>query len=133
MIDNFVESWNKNKDQVREYLTKNTPRYEELFTEVVKILEDDWESPDHERITKIDHGHYQGTLVFVVACEGYQPSTYWYLRVYYGSCSGCDTVEHIRMMNYSYDEDPTEEQIEAYMRLALQMVQGLKKMDEEAV
>ena len=27
--------------------------------------------------------------------EGYQPSDYWYVRVSYGSCCGCDTLQSI--------------------------------------
>ena len=84
--------------------------------------------PDLERIHRIDDGDYQGTLVFVIGGKGYQLSTYWYVKVSYGSCSGCDTLEAIR----EYGGDlPKPQQVEDYMKLALHIVQGLNKMEDE--
>lgn len=97
--------------------------YAAVVKAVVEVVSDDL---DPERVHAIDDGHYQGTLVFVIAEAGYQPSRYWYVMVAYGSCSGCDTLEGIR----KYDDDPpTEKQIDLYMTLALHVVQGLKEMD----
>ena len=64
----------------------------------------------------------------MIAAGGYQPWEYWYVKVGYGSCSGCDTLEGIR--DYP-DEPPTKEQIDAYMTLALHIVQGFKSMQTE--
>ena len=66
--------------------------------------------------------------MFVIAARGYQPSDYWYVKISYGSCSGCDTLEAIRA--YS-DDPPTPEQIDDYLTLALHIVQGLKKMGDD--
>lgn len=52
------------------------------------------------------------------------------MKVGYGSCSGCDTLEAIR--DYS-SEKPTPEQVKDYMALALHIVQGLKKMGDDEV
>lgn len=62
----------------------------------------------------------------MIAEKGYQPNDYYFVKVGYGSCSGCDTLEGIR--NYE-DGNPTEEQVKDYMTLALHVVQGLKRME----
>lgn len=125
MIKEFIERWEINKNSLRtSFSTSHPESYENLVQRVISILED----PDPERIHKIDDGDYQGTLVFVIGEKGYQPSAYWYVKVEYGSCSGCDTLESIR--SYS-DETPTEEQVNDYMTLALHIVQGLKLMGSD--
>jgi hypothetical protein len=132
MIKEFVQKWEERKREIREKFTVSHPEsYEDIVRAVIEILydEDAYDgTPNPECIHEIDDGDYQGTLVYVVAESGYQPRTYWYVRVDYGSCSGCDTLEAIRQ----YDgEPPTEEQTIQYMRLALHILQGLKQMDGE--
>lgn len=131
MNKDFVERFMGNKSQLESVLKKKHPEdYKELVTEVVKVItSDDYGDIDPERITEIDHGDYQGTLVYVIAKKGYQPSEFWAVRVYYGSCSGCDTLQAI----WKYSSDPpTDEQVKQYMDLALHIVQGLKPIDGEA-
>lgn len=65
----------------------------------------------------------------MIAATGHQPDKYWYVKVSYGSCSASDTLESIR--EYS-DEKLTEAQIDDYMTLVLHVVQGLKKMGDDA-
>jgi len=133
MIQQFVDRFMAKKGEVRAQFAKKQPdNYAEIVKMVVGVIGEDKDyaddNPDPERIHAIDDGDYQGTLLFVIGATGYQPNDYWYVKVSYGSCSGCDTLEGIR----SYDDDPpTEEQINDYMALALHIVQGLKKMDEE--
>ncbi len=86
---------------------------------------DAYDSMDPERIHRIDDGDYQGTLVFVIGASGYQPSTYWYVTVGYGSCSGCDTLEAIRFYG---DDPPTSQQVTDYATLAPHIVEGLREM-----
>lgn len=86
--------------------------------------------PDADRIHEIDDGDYQGTLLYVIAAAGYQPNEYWYVKVCYGSCSGCDTLQEIR--GYK-DGPPSKEQVDQYMTLALHIIQGLKKMGDDRV
>lgn len=138
MIQEFVQAWERNKHELEaKFQQKHPEDYEEIVRGVVEILrpeEDEYGGPDPTRVTSIDHGDYQGTLVFVIAETGYQPSTYWYVTVNYGSCSGCDTLQAI---HFSYDEEdspiPTPNQVSQYMTLALHIVQRLKLMDGEAV
>ena len=132
MIEEFTKRWFAGKDLLREKYSRQRPEnYEDIVRNVVEILhdEDDYGSIDPNRIHKIDDGEYQGTLVFVIAGSGYQPNDYWYVRIFYGSCSGCDTLEAL----IGWDDEISNEEIEGYMTLSLHVVQRLKKMDGEAV
>lgn len=131
MIADFVLTWEAKKNELAEQYRREHPdSYEGIFEDVVRLLGscDDYEVPDADRITVINHGSYQGTIVFVVGAKGYQPDTHWACSVSYGSCSACDTFQHLR---YSCgpedwdDETPTKEQASGYLSLALHMVQSL--------
>jgi hypothetical protein len=129
MIKEFVDLWDKRKEDVRKMFEQGHPEdYKEVVKNVVSILQtDEYGSIDPDRIHQIDDGDYQGTLLFVIADDSYQPSNYWYVKVSYGSCSGCDTLEGIR--RYDWNEKPSKDQVEDYMTLALHIVQELKKME----
>jgi hypothetical protein len=133
MIQKFVNRFMAAESVLREkFAAKHPDAYIDIVKAVVSVIgkEDAYGEPDATRIHQIDDGDYQGTLVFVIAAGRYQPSEYWYVKVGYGSCSGCDTLQSI----YDYadwDSPPTEEQISAYMTLALHIVQGLKSMQTE--
>lgn len=132
MIQKFVDAFMAKREDLRvEFARAHVGSYKDLVHMVVKTVTDseEYDSIDPDRIHEIDDGDHQGTLVYVIACEGYQPSTYWYVRVYYGSCSGCDTLQSIH--GYT-DEPPTPEQVNDYLTLALHIVQGLKQMDGDA-
>ena len=131
MIQEFVDKFMAEKDKLAQIFREKRPEdYKELVAAVISVIggDDEYELPDKNRIHQIDDGDYQGTLVFVIAARGYQPSDYWYVKVWYGSCSGCDTLQGIS--GYS-DDPPTDEQINDYMTLALHVVQRLKKMGDE--
>lgn len=133
MIQKFVEAWGARKGEVEaQFRAKHPEDYAAIVKAVVSILceDDELNRPDPERITSIDHGHYQGTLLFVIAADGYQPDNYWFVKVGYGSCSGCDTLERIRSYN---DYPPTDEQVADYMTLALHILQGIKPLGGETV
>ena len=127
MIKLYVERFMANKSQLENVLKqKHVDSYKELVTEVVKLITSgEYDDLDPERIHEIDDGDYQGTLLFLIAEKGYQPSKYWAVKVGYGSCSGCDTLQSIS--GYSSDA-PTQEQVDEYMMLALHIVQGLKEI-----
>lgn len=133
MIDKFVKAWEANKAQVRNTFAAGHPgAYKDVVTAVVKALVDetDYETLDPERIVEIDHGQYQGTLLYVIGASDYQPDRYWFVKVGYGSCSGCDTLEALRGWE---DGPPTEKQLDGYMTLALHIVQGLKELGGDPV
>jgi len=126
----FVDRFMGNKSQLESAFKAAHPdNYRAVVKAVCQVItSDDYGDIDPERIHEIDDGDYQGTLVYVIAATGYQPDDYWYVRVGYGSCSGCDTLEAIK--EYS-DEPPTDDQVAQYMPLALHIVQGLRKMGGE--
>ena len=135
MEKDLIKRYFENKEQVLKAFTEKHPKdYAEIVEAVIKAIYGDdvghFGLPDPERIHQIDDGDCQGTLVFVIAGDGCQPQDYWYVKVSYGSCSGCDTLQ--RISNYSH-ETPSREQIADYMTLALHIVQGLKKMGEDPV
>lgn len=130
MNKKFVEAFEAGKGALREqFAAKHPANYAELVGAVIRVLtqnlEDYARRPDPERIVEIDHGDYQGVLLYVIGETEYQPSLYWYVFVDYGSCSGCDTLEAIREYG---DDPPTKEQVDDYMTLALHVVQRLKPL-----
>ena len=132
MIQEFVDRFMAKKPEMEAVFSEGHPEdYKAVVKAVVQTVAGDgygYGHMDAERIHQIDDGDYQGTLVYVIAAEGYQPSDYWYVKVGYGSCSGCDTLEAIRFYE---DGKPSEGQVKQYMTLALHVVQGLKKMGED--
>lgn len=96
MIKYCLDRWNKNQQTLRDQLEKDTSLnfcdYKYLVELVTRyILGHGW---DAENITVVDDGDYQGTQLFLIPEDTYQPSEYQYLMTYvgYGSCSGCDTL-----------------------------------------
>ena len=127
MIQAFVDRWMEHREVAAARLAEGHPNsYGELVELVVRTVgSGEYGEPDPKRIHTIDDGDYQGTLLFVIGAEGYQPSTYWSTAVSYGSCSGCDTLQAIS--GYS-GEPPTPEQVEQYMTLCLHLVQGMRQI-----
>lgn len=82
---------------------------------------------DPERITQINHGDYQGTLVFVVGGEGYQPWEHWYVTVGYGSCSSCDVWEAITGYQDPKEWDRTT--LESVYKLLHDIASGFRRMN----
>ena len=138
MIKEFIEKWNKYNKELKKYF-KNTEQkkyseYKDIIKSLFEIVinrdeEFDCYKFDTENILVIDDGDYQGTQIFILHKDTYQPSIeeYVYTNTYYGSCSGCDTLLSIS----SYDDGlPTEEQVKDYMQLALHLLQRFKYMEE---
>lgn len=138
MIQEFVDKYMAREQKMRDFFKKKQPKdYKEIVTQVISLIAEGYEDegewresniPDHTRIHEIDDGEWQGTLLYLIAASNDQPEIYWFVKVYYGSCSGCDTLERIR--DYS-EELPNQEQIDQYMILALHIVQKLKIMQTE--
>ena len=138
MNKTILNAWDNNNHKLKEYfrgtMQEEYNSYLGLLKKTIEIIfpeeVDEYREfrLDPERITEINHGEYQGTLVFVIADDSYQPNAdgHWYTSINYGSCSGCDTLEAIR--NYS-DELPNEDQVEAYWTLCLHMMQKIKQME----
>jgi hypothetical protein len=138
MIEFVINQWNAHQQELRTKL-EEMPRtyitYAELLTLTLEtIMEDctEYGFPHHERIKTIDYGDYQGTQVFVIGGDGYQPSVnnHYYTYVDYGSCSSCDTLQRI----LASDDGPekfTEEQVSQLWTLCLHIIQRMKRMGSD--
>ena len=125
MIVEFIDRYQEiKKDLLEQFSEKEPDSYEDIFVQTIKMMFDnnDYDVPDYERITVIDHGDYQGTQLFIVGASGYQPSKYWATRVDYGSCSGCDTYQA-----YSDSCNP-KESAPHMVTMALHMIESLKEI-----
>lgn len=134
MIPEIINQWEENKHKLEEYFkTTNQNEYDSYRVIVKKIFElcipdsigyGGW---DLDKMTVIDDGDYQGTQIFVIPSSNYQPSVedYVFTDTYYGSCSGCDTLQSISDYDYGL---PTDVQIKEYMTLALHLVQKIKRL-----
>lgn len=131
MLKYCLEQWDKNKDDleknIREdknlvgYFGEEDAGYLYLVKKLVEVVlnKDSDYIWDLDRIVEIDDGDYQGTLLYVIPMNTYQPSEYEYLMTYadYGSCGCCDTLMGIKDNGRYDDELPNEEQVKDYMVL----------------
>ena len=64
MIVEFLDRFQEiKKDLLKQFSEKEPESYEDIFIQTIKMMFDnnDYDVPDYERITVIDHGDYQGT------------------------------------------------------------------------
>lgn len=135
MLKYCLKKWDANKGILEERLkndkTLNDCDYKYLVELVVECIinpgSDGFERWDAKKITVVDDGDYQGTLLFLIPCVTYQPSEDEYLMTYagYGSCPGCDTLQEIQV--YGDDKCPTESQLKDYMTLCKDLVTNMIK------
>lgn len=124
MIQEFIDRFQEIKpDLLKQFQTKEPDSYEDILVQTLSMMFEDgtYGSPDPSRLTVIDDGHYQGTLLFIIGADGYQPSTYWSIYVDYGSCSGCDTYQAASCYN-------PEESADEMLLMALHMIQSMKQI-----
>ena len=139
MIKLFAKAWEKNSKNLEKWFAENTQDKYSDYKVIWKAVLDIVVNPimrrpfDTERITEVDDGEYQGTLLFITPFDTYQPCHYEYVLTFvdYGSCSGCDTLLAI---NHFDDADlPTELQVKEYMKLALDMLQAARPIFDAKV
>lgn len=126
MLKILLEKWDKNKDKLRKALSERKCDYEykDLVKLTFSVIFNDGkneEDLDIGRITEINDGDYQGTLLYLIPFDTYQPTQYEYLMtyVYYGSCCGCDTLMSI----CCDDEDlPNKQQVDDLMTLCKDLI-----------
>ena len=135
MIKFCKDQWNANQEYLKEALRNDTQLnncdYKYILSLVVTHIlnhglpsfESGW---DARNITVIDNGDYQGTLMFLIPRDCYQPSESEYLLTFinYGSCSGCDTLMGIQDWGNVL---PTEQQLKDYMALCKDLVVNMVK------
>ena len=143
MLKYCLSQWNKNKDTLKELLSRNTELNDCGYDTLVKLtfntifnIDNDTESGielDIEHITNIDNGNYQGTQLYLIPFNTCQPSEYEYLMTYvnYGSCSGCDTLQSIQSdgdwEDYGDNKVPTDKQLNDYMTLCRDLISNTVK------
>jgi hypothetical protein len=134
MILEYVKQWEENKGLLQKSFEDNLPEsYEDIYKRLFQLVvtnptfrySKEW---NWKTYRLIDDGDYQGHQIFVLASNVYQPSLWDYIftDVSYGSCSGCDTFEHIK-----YSGKSKEEQVKEFMTLALHMVQETKTFNSK--
>src|SRR5690625_1654796 len=139
MIKEVILKWEENKHKLKEYFENTSQeeydRYEDIVKKIFDIVLVDVEGDygsynfNSENLTVLDHGNYQGTQIFIIPKDEYQPDVSDYIITdnYYGSCSGCDTLMSI---NDYTDGKPSPEQVNEYMTLALHLVQSMRWLGE---
>lgn len=134
MIQKFADAWVENRDLIKSRLEPICMDcdYSDIVRETVRVIARAAEGtysdpkPDCENIHEINDGSYQGTIVYVIPETGYQPSEYWYVRVFYGSCCCCDALQHEQLKS-------REECIEGVMTLSMHIAQQIRRMGGEGV
>ena len=138
MIKEFCEAWEKNNGRLREYISSHDQGEYSSYGALVRKLFEHCINPymknliknscgdetfSIDKITEIDNGDYQGTLLFIIPRNIYQPgvSDYVFTSVYYGSCSYCDTLQGIHQYSYGL---PSEDQVNDYMYLLLNLLEN---------
>ena len=134
----LIKKWDENKEHLKEFIS-NKPidstcgSYEQMVKTLINecINYGGFENncdyyPISENFNVIDHGDYQGTQLFILHSDVYQPSVsdYFIFDNNYGSCSGCDTL--LRIIEFDYDQIPNDYQVENLMKLFLHMIQRIK-------
>ena len=103
MMKIMKKLWNKNQDKLREELSSRDDLNECGYVDLVKIAFDkiyndenrtDSENLCTDKVHEIDDGDYQGTRIYLIPFDTYQPDPKDYLMtsVWYGSCTGCDVL-----------------------------------------
>lgn len=139
MIKNFIKAWDKNNKLLLKEFKKNMPSgYADIVKKLVCIvinpfLEDINKAVlDIDNMTIIDDGDYQGTQIFIIPFDFYQPDVNDYAITHneYGLCSGCDTYLNI-VSRCEYDENEkkiitSDEMVKDFHTLALHILQKFK-------
>lgn len=147
MIQEIIQKWETNKSKLEQKFKTHKAHlglsYETIvkyiFENVINDSDDDYDNYDVSKMTVIDDGNYQGTQIFIIPKDTYQPSVGDYLltHTYYGSCSGCDTLEAI-LSDYTWDDEIeyddqifNEKQVSELMTLSLHLVQKMKVLGSD--
>lgn len=125
MLKIIVSQWDENEKALRETLSKmdlSTVEYKDLVRIAFDVVYNrhlvELDALDTDHITEIDNGDYQGTLLYLIPFDCYQPGEYEYLMTYvgYGSCSVCDTLQALQC-DLPDDGFPSEDNVKDFMVL----------------
>ena len=134
MIQAYIDAWMEHKDEYKGWLRTLTHNWEDELTYkkmvqglvniIINPYIDELETLDADLMTVIDNGDYQGTEIFIIPEDTYQPSIdeYVYTYVAYGSCSGCDTLLNALSLS-ELGANFSKDTIDALMTLALHLME----------
>lgn len=121
MIQQFTDIHQEHAADLKESLKDFNGSYQELVRLTIRFLSEHGADLDPLRVTEVDYGDYQGTLIFVIGGAGYQPSDHYTVRVSYGSCSACDSL-----WGALGEDEP--ERTSSLFALATHIIQGIKEI-----
>lgn len=131
MIQEVIEKWHKNKNKLQKWFEENTYDKYSDYKQIVEAISSIILEYAEPEVTEIDNGSYQGTSVFVIVDKDdnyYDIDDYLFTFNYYGSCSGCDTLQGIIMYIDYETKIPNEEQVKELMLLSLHLIQRIQKL-----
>lgn len=135
MIHQYVDAFRENKEQFGKWVEsiEEEITYIDILKQVINLClnpkyVDTLYELDENKVTEIDNGDYQGTLIYLIPRNCYQPmvSDYVYTSVFYGSCSGCDALlaaQDWGYCNIKYDVDMVT-------TIALHLVENMKWLED---
>ena len=133
MIQRYIDAFQKNKDKLGKKLIQELGNYSSYQTLLKLTIEtainpelDEYSKLDTDNITYIDNGHYQGTEIYVIPEDTYQPSIdkHIFTHNYYGSCSGCDTL-----LSALHGTDQKEKK-EKLLKICLHLVERMNTLGD---
>lgn len=136
MIKEFIAQWWMYHQNMEQYF-KSIPKIHTLdYKDIVKALVEnvlncgvgeEWYKISTD-IHVIDDGYYQGTQIFFVHNDTYQPCVgdYFFTHNYYGTCSGYDTL--LSIIDEYNPKPATDEQVKQLMKLAFDMLRNFKPL-----
>lgn len=131
MIQRFVDAWERGKKPLRLFFQEKPGSYDDVVVAVLSAMR--FAVPEGERIhfpdpactTVIEGVDYHGANTYILSTTGGgEPE--WYVRVSYGTCSHCDTLDSIE---YGDTLESREEAIDQCMALALHIVQNIREFE----
>ena len=127
MIRQYVDAFRENKEQFEKWVesVEEEITYMDILKQVINLCLNEL---DEDKITEIDNGDYQGTLIYLIPRNCYQPmvSDYVYTSVSYGSCSGCDTL--LAAQNWDYCN--VKYNVDMVTTIALHLVENMKWLED---
>lgn len=128
MIPKIIKRFNESRESLAIRFRGSLPsEYREIVRAVIEAVadnDDDECALDPKRIHEINDGDYGGIMLYLIPENKYHPYNYWYVRVAYGTCGQCDTLEAIRERSSS----DAELAVRDCMTLALHIAQSIKKL-----
>lgn len=131
MEKEIIKRWDENKHLLKKHFSEieEYDDYLSIVKAIFKYVINDGDELEFniEEITEIDNGDYQGTKLFLIHKDVYQPDDddYVVTSVGYGSCTVCDTLERINILSNA------DEKVSEYMTLSLHIVQRMKWVFKE--